>query len=109
VKSGSLRFPTWYPIGRKAMEKSTNSGISFDGIGGYFQGFRRGVENCKTFMRRFDPDPRLQFNPCKINKISMLDSFSTPIHRCVFFVNLRVFSSILVRFRVGVGPKGDRN
>jgi hypothetical protein len=39
----------------------------------------------------------------------MLDSFSTPIHRCVFFVNLRVFSSILVRFRVGVGPKGDRN
>jgi hypothetical protein len=55
-----VRFPTWYPIGRKTMEKSTNSGISFDGIGGYFQGFKRGVENCKTFMRRFDPDPRLQ-------------------------------------------------
>jgi hypothetical protein len=40
--------------------KSTNSGSQFDGIGGYFQWFRRGVENCKTFMRRFDPDPRLQ-------------------------------------------------
>jgi hypothetical protein len=27
------------------MEKTTNSGTSFDRIGGYFQGFRRGVEN----------------------------------------------------------------
>jgi hypothetical protein len=54
------------------MEKSTNSGISFDGIGGYFQGFRRGVENCKTFMRRFDPGPRLQIYPHRINKISIL-------------------------------------
>jgi hypothetical protein len=61
-----LRDPEWYPIGRKTTEKSTNSGTAFDGIGGYFQGFRRGAENCKTFMRRFDPDPRLQ----KISKIS---------------------------------------
>ena len=55
-----LRVPKWAPIRRKTTEKSTNSGSGFDGIGGYFQGFRRGVENCKTFMRRFDPDPRLQ-------------------------------------------------
>jgi hypothetical protein len=54
------RVPKWFPIRRKTMEKSTNSGSEFDGIGGYFQWFRRGVENCKTFMRRFDPDPRLQ-------------------------------------------------
>ncbi len=42
------------------MEKVANLGGAFDGIGGYFQWFRRGVRNCKTFMRRFDPDPRLQ-------------------------------------------------
>jgi hypothetical protein len=57
-----LRVPKWAPIRRKTTEKSTNSGSGFDGIGGYFQGFRRGVENCKTFMRRFDPDPRLQIS-----------------------------------------------
>ena len=47
-----LRVPKWAPIRRKTTEKSTNSGSGFDGIGGYFQGFRRGAENCKTFMRR---------------------------------------------------------
>jgi hypothetical protein len=52
------------------MEKSTNSGTAFDRIGGYFQRFRRGVENCKTFMRRFDPDPRLQI----INNLEALQS-----------------------------------
>jgi hypothetical protein len=62
-------------------------------------------EVCKTFMRRFDPDPRLQIYPYRINKISRLDCFSTPIHRCGFFANFRVFSSILVRFRVGGGTK----
>jgi hypothetical protein len=55
-----LRVPKWVPIRQKTTEKSTNSGSGFDGIGGYFQWFRRGVKNCKTFMRRFDPDPRLQ-------------------------------------------------
>ena len=28
----------------------------------------------------------------------MLDLFSTPIHRCVFFVNFRVFSCLFVNF-----------
>ena len=54
-----LRVPKWAPIRRKTTEKSTNSGSGFDGIGGYFQGFRRGAENCKTFMRRLY---RLFFN-----------------------------------------------
>jgi hypothetical protein len=30
LKRHEVRFPTWYPIGRKTMEKSTNSGTSFD-------------------------------------------------------------------------------
>jgi len=60
LRGHEQRVPKWAPIRRKPTEKSTNSGTAFDGIGGYFQGFRREVENCKTFMRRFDPDPRLQ-------------------------------------------------
>jgi hypothetical protein len=42
-------------------------------------------EVCKTFTRRFDPDPRLQTFLNKINNPSMLRLFSTVIHRCVFF------------------------
>ncbi len=41
-----LRVPKWAPIRRKTTEKLTNSGTAFDGIGGYFQWFRRGLENC---------------------------------------------------------------
>ena len=36
-------------------------------------------------MRRFDPGPRLQVPPSKINSLSGLRLFSTAIHRCVFF------------------------
>ena len=41
------------------MENWPNFGAAFDGIGEFFQRFRRRGEVCKTFMRRFDPDPRL--------------------------------------------------
>ena len=42
------------------MENWPNFGAAFDGIGELFQWFKRRGEVCKTFMRRFDPDPRLQ-------------------------------------------------
>ena len=64
-------------------------------------------EVCKTFMRRFDPGPRLQYFLNRFNNFIRLMAFSTVIHRYVFFVNIRVFSAIFVPFRVGVGPKGD--
>ena len=45
-----VRFPTWYSIGRTTMEKSPDSGTSFDGIGAYFQGVRRG-QNLHSSLR----------------------------------------------------------
>ena len=42
-------------------------------------------EVCKTFMRRFDPGPRLQTFSSKVNTFIRLRAFSTAIHTCVFF------------------------
>ncbi|HTX77398.1 MAG TPA: hypothetical protein VMD29_14400, partial [Terracidiphilus sp.] len=47
-------------------------GTSPSGSALFSQRLRRGPENCKTFMRRFDPGPRLQISFNKINCIRWL-------------------------------------
>ena len=48
------------PIGDKTVLKPHHLGTSFDEKAQFYQLFRCDYQNCKTFMRRFDPDPRLQ-------------------------------------------------
>ena len=57
-------------------------------------------EVCKTFMRRFDPDPRLQYSPNKIKQVSRLSLICTDVHRCVFwslFFSFLHFASVFVQ------------
>jgi hypothetical protein len=48
------------PISEKWVLKSRFFGTSSSGSALFSQQLTRGSQNCKTFMRRFDPDPRLQ-------------------------------------------------
>ena len=48
------------PISEKWVLKMPFLGTSPSGSALFSQRLRRGAENCKTFMRRFDPGPRLQ-------------------------------------------------
>jgi hypothetical protein len=54
---------------------------------------------CKTFMRRFDPDPRLQAFPCKSKQMSWPGRFSMAFRGCVFFAIFCVFSAIYALIR----------
>ncbi len=65
AKLGEIFSKLWQPIRQpirdKTILKPHQMGASFDEKAQYYQLFRCDYQNCKTFMRRFDPDPRLQF------------------------------------------------
>src|SRR5271170_1983694 len=68
-------------------------------------------EVCKTFMRRFDPDPRLQILPRKFNNFSRLGVFLHLPQVRLFrvFRVFRVFYANFIRSSLVVGPKSDGN